>query len=224
MDQNLDELYRWIDDHQITRQKRHLSRDFSDAVPLAEILKKHYPKMVDLHNYSPRNAIAQKVLNWDIINKKVLNKLKINLSHSEQEQLAKAVPGAIERLLFKIKTKVEKKNSDQQNGDNTERVYYLDGISNQEHGDGVVPIKIKSGTKTLQQKMVPAEIFDKMERDIREKEELNTMLKDKMVHLEKMLSIKDERIKDLTQQLQALISGNVDTTTSPRTRFFNKIF
>jgi len=71
MDIDLDDLFRWIDDHEITRQKKNLNRDFSDAVPLAEILKKHYPKLVELHNYAPRNAVSQKIINWEILNKKV---------------------------------------------------------------------------------------------------------------------------------------------------------
>lgn len=71
MNFDLDDLFRWIDDHEITRQKKNLNRDFSDAVPLAEILKKHYPKLVELHNYVPRNALHQKLVNWEILNKKV---------------------------------------------------------------------------------------------------------------------------------------------------------
>lgn len=35
-----EELYKWIDGHPITRPKRNISRDFSDAVPLVEILFK----------------------------------------------------------------------------------------------------------------------------------------------------------------------------------------
>ncbi|KAH1028513.1 hypothetical protein HUJ05_001866 [Dendroctonus ponderosae] len=137
MEFDLDELFRWIDDHEITRQKKNLTRDFSDAVPLAEILKKHYPKLVELHNYAPRNAVSQKLINWEILNKKVLNKLKINLNYLEQEQLAKAAPGGIEKLLHKIKLKVEKQQSvREKSSESSEKNYFLEGISSDESPEG----------------------------------------------------------------------------------------
>ncbi|XP_030758139.1 sperm flagellar protein 1-like [Sitophilus oryzae] len=224
MAQNLEDLYRWIDEHQITRHKKNLNRDFSDAVPLAEILKKHYPKIVDMHNYAPKNSLALKIANWEILNRKVLNKIKINLSQKDQVELAKCIPGAIEKLLLRIKTKVEKKSEENKIEPVNERVYFLEGISNQERHEEVVPIKIRAGSKTLDQKMVPVNIFDRMEQDIASKNEKIAMLQDKLEHLEKMVAIKDERIKDLSQQLQAVGSGTGDTSATPRARFFNKIF
>lgn len=47
------ELYQWIDIYTISRQKKNLNRDFSDAIPIAELLKHHYSKLIDLHNYCP---------------------------------------------------------------------------------------------------------------------------------------------------------------------------
>ena len=37
-------------------------------VLVAEIVKSFYPKLVDLHNYSAANGIAQKVYNWETLN------------------------------------------------------------------------------------------------------------------------------------------------------------
>lgn len=62
----------------------------------------------------------------------VLNKLRINLTSAEQEQLAKGVPGAIEKLLNKIKLKLEKQMAVDKSSESSEKVYYLDGISNNE--------------------------------------------------------------------------------------------
>ncbi|XP_060524015.1 sperm flagellar protein 1-like [Cylas formicarius] len=224
MDFDLDELYRWIDDHKITRQKRNLNRDFSDALPLAEILKTHFPKLVDLHNYAPRNSLQHKLINWDMINKKVLNKLKINLTSNEQEQLARGKPGAIEKLLMKIKVKIEK--SAHKDESSSTKTLFWDGVIDDQTNQGVVPVKIMSGTKTMNQKMVPAEVFDRMELDLTEKDSQIVALKDKVEHLEKMVVVKDERIKDLTQQLQSIINDPAkgDNCISPRARFFNKIF
>ncbi len=35
----------------------------------AEIVKNYLPKIVDLHNYAPANAISQKIYNWNTLNR-----------------------------------------------------------------------------------------------------------------------------------------------------------
>ncbi|KAG5877624.1 hypothetical protein JTB14_023839 [Gonioctena quinquepunctata] len=228
MNLDSDDLYKWIDGHTITRQKRNLHRDFADALPLAEIIKFHFPKLIDLHNYSPMNSVAQKMANWEMLNRKVLRKLKINLSIDDREQLAKGMPGAIEKLLGTIKMKVESKAS----GDgaiDSSRVYYLDNVSNFSSREGIIPIKIKNGSRMLNRKMVSNEVFENMEKDLVEKEEAIKTLNNKIDHLENLVKVKDERIKDLTQQLQTVVnnsSGPESTSNilSPKTRFFHKIF
>ncbi|CAG9765321.1 unnamed protein product [Ceutorhynchus assimilis] len=222
MNSDLDDVFRWIDDHEISRQKKNLHRDFADAVPLAEILKKHYPKLVQLHNYSSGSALAQKIINWETLNRKVLNKLKINLTYAEQEQLAKAVPGAVERLLHKIKQKVEKQTKEKAE-ENDEQVYFLEGVTNSESLEGVLDIKIKAGSRTSSQKMLPAEIYQKMELDLAQKDEEINSLVQQVTHLTNLLKLKEDRIIDLTNQLQSMANGDGDRA-SPRTRFFGKIF
>ncbi|KAL1506529.1 hypothetical protein ABEB36_005873 [Hypothenemus hampei] len=223
---DIDDLFRWVDKHEITRQKKNLHRDFSDAVPLAEILKKYYPKLVDLHNYVPRNAVSQKLINWETLNRKVLNKIKINLTFAEQEQLAKAAPGAIEKLLHKIKTKVESQiESFEKRPDPNEKVYFLEGMANDESPEDVLDVKIKTGTRTSSQKLLPVNVYNKMEKELTEKGEEVFKLQQQVGHLENIISIKDERINDLTRQLQEMVNGDGDNNpTSTRSRFFNKIF
>lgn len=225
MSNDPDDLYKWIDNHTITRQKKNLNRDFSDAIPMAEILKQHYPKLVDLHNYSPKNALAHKIANWEILNRRVLNKIRINLSQQEMEQLAKATAGAVEKLLSVIKAKVDASKASGDAHNDNEKVFYLENDSNFSSREGIVPVRIKNGTKTLDRKMVPNELFDQMQKDISEKQEVINTLKAKIEHVENILKIKDERIKDLSQQLQTVVNGNnAGSILSPKSRFFNKIF
>jgi len=68
----------------------------------AEILKQLYPKLVDLHNYPPRNSLSLKFDNWVTLSRKVLKKITITLTDEEMRQLSNATPGAIEYLLFDI--------------------------------------------------------------------------------------------------------------------------
>jgi hypothetical protein len=123
MDGDYEELYKWIEEHSITRPKRNINRDFADALPLVEILKQHYPKLVEVHNYSPKNSFSQKLINWETLNNKVLKKIRITLTKKRIEQLAKAEVGVIEKLLMEVKKKVESKST----GDENYEVFYLEG-------------------------------------------------------------------------------------------------
>lgn len=81
---------------------------------MAEVLKRLYPKLVDLHNYPPRNSFHLKMDNWDTINRKVLRKLGLIQTPDSLANFCNAVPGAIEWLCFEIMTKyqTDRKNND----------------------------------------------------------------------------------------------------------------
>ncbi|KYN05277.1 PREDICTED: sperm flagellar protein 1-like [Cyphomyrmex costatus] len=100
------ELIEWIDGIPFSRPARNLTRDFSDAVLTAEVLKLYYPRHVELHNYVPANSINTKKENWKMLNRKVLVKLDMKLSSDTIHQLANGSQGAIEKLLTKLRVKV----------------------------------------------------------------------------------------------------------------------
>uniref|UniRef100_A0A8D9AU93 Sperm flagellar protein 1 n=1 Tax=Cacopsylla melanoneura TaxID=428564 RepID=A0A8D9AU93_9HEMI len=64
-------LYEWIDGMDFVKTQKNVNRDFSSGVLMAELLKKLWPKLVDLHNYSPANSFNNKLANWKTLNKKV---------------------------------------------------------------------------------------------------------------------------------------------------------
>lgn len=74
--------------------------------------------------------------------------------------------------------------------------------------------------------MVPSEVFDRMEKDLAEKDEEIAVLNNKVSHLENMIAIKDERIKDLTQQLNTIAnsSSNVVAENMRSAKFFNGVY
>lgn len=45
------ELYAWVDGIPLSKPKKSLSRDFADGVCLAEIIHHYFPRLVQLHNY-----------------------------------------------------------------------------------------------------------------------------------------------------------------------------
>ena len=65
----LQKVYCWVDEVPLSRPKRNISRDFSDGVLVAEIVKHYFPKMVDIHNYSNANSMQQKMYNWETLNR-----------------------------------------------------------------------------------------------------------------------------------------------------------
>ena len=100
-------ILKWIDSFALSRSSKKLSRDFSDAVLLAEILKFEFPKLVDMHNYTACNSVQGKVQNWSALNRKVLKKLNVHLKEEEIERLAKAEMNFIEEVIFEVMNKVK---------------------------------------------------------------------------------------------------------------------
>ncbi|KAL6446517.1 hypothetical protein ACFW04_001220 [Cataglyphis niger] len=106
------ELFAWIDSIPISKPARNLTRDFSDAVLMAEILKVYYPRYVELHNYVPASNLNMKKENWNTLNRKVLAKIDMKLSKDTIHHLANASQGAIEKLLLELKMKILKNDEE----------------------------------------------------------------------------------------------------------------
>lgn len=74
---------------------------------MAEVIYHQFPKIIELHNYPPTNAIKSKLANWTTINSKpniykdkVLSKIGLPLSADDCKRLSSSTPGAIEALLL----------------------------------------------------------------------------------------------------------------------------
>ena len=76
------------------------------TVLLAEILKHLYPKLVEVHNYPPRNSMNLKLDNWLTLNRKVLKKIGHHKTNDFLLKLAAGAPGYIECLLYEIMCKI----------------------------------------------------------------------------------------------------------------------
>lgn len=75
---------------------------------MAELLKRYYPRHVDIHNYISGNSISKKIDNWCTLNRKVLSKLDIKLGRDVINQLANSQPGVIEKVLTELRVKILK--------------------------------------------------------------------------------------------------------------------
>ena len=101
-DNQLMYIYEWVDSIPLSRQKKNISRDFNDAVLLAEMIKYHYPRLVDLHNYPSASSTKAKLVNWETLNKKVLKKLGVKITKAEINDIINSKPNAIENLLGRL--------------------------------------------------------------------------------------------------------------------------
>ena len=102
-EEDLQEIYNWVDEIPLSRPKRNIARDFSDGVLTAEIVKHYLNKMVDLHNYSQAHSVSQKTYNWNTLNVKVFKKLGFGLSKREIEAIVNMEPDAIEKTLLALR-------------------------------------------------------------------------------------------------------------------------
>ena len=126
-DNKLMYIYEWVDSIPLSRQKKNISRDFNDAVLFAEMIKYHYPRLVDLHNYPSASSTKAKMINWETLNKKVLEKIGLKLNKSEIDDLARSKPNAIENLLGRLYNII---NGRPQMNNNNNREQYINNNNN----------------------------------------------------------------------------------------------
>ena len=106
-EEQLQEVYHWVDEVPLSRAKRNIARDFSDGVLVAEVVKHFYPRDVDLHNYSQAHSVTQKLYNWNTLNTKVLKKYQMQLSKKEIEDVVNMAPDVIEYILYSLKVRLD---------------------------------------------------------------------------------------------------------------------
>ena len=164
-------LYEWVDSMPLSRFKKSINRDFSDAVLMAEVLKYLYPTLVNLHNYPEVHSTKQKIYNWQTLNEKVFKKIEIPLSKKTIDSLANAEQGVIEKVLKKLYLKVKNDECSLQK---------IDLMNSQ---------KLKKENKEIDYKNV---IYNKELEIIQLKKKLKELQKEVAVRQQENAGIKDE--------------------------------
>lgn len=193
--EELIELKAWLHDQGVAY--KNLNRDFSDALPVANLLKNFYPKLIDLHNYPPRNSTQLKFNNWETLNYKVLSKLGLQQNKAMMEKLSKGTPCAIEALLCDIMLMVRAQKSRGDKPDEQEKIWTENDdvmmvTVNKKVGDAIVQVP---------QKMILFSIYEQVLREAKAKDSLIAGAHQKVTHLENVLQLKAERIEELCTQL-----------------------
>ncbi|XP_021510807.1 sperm flagellar protein 1 isoform X2 [Meriones unguiculatus] len=219
----LHQLYLWVDNIPLSRPKRNLSRDFSDGVLVAELIKFYFPKMVEMHNYVPANSLQQKLSNWGHLNRKVLNKLNFSVPDDVMRKIAQCTPGVVELVLIPLRQRLEERQRRQKLGAGSlqelapqDSSGYMDmGLSQKARGDGAPALggeQLRGGrppvprppgyNQALQgDPSVILQIAEK-EQELLASQETVQVLQMKVKRLEHLLQLKNVRIDDLSRRLQ----------------------
>ncbi|XP_020286982.1 sperm flagellar protein 1 [Pseudomyrmex gracilis] len=186
---HLGKIYNWIDGIKFSRPKRNIARDFSDGVLMAELLKRYYPKHVDVHNYITGNSVSKKIDNWCMLNRKVLSKIDMKLGKEVINQLASSQPGIIEKVLSDLRVKILKDSNIDR-----ESLYLC-------HEECKEAVKSTLNPDETTNKTVPQYLFIRLKRELQEKSNIISILQQRISHLESIMKLKDQRIDDLTAQI-----------------------
>ncbi|CAM4754338.1 unnamed protein product [Rotaria magnacalcarata] len=106
-DQLLQDLYAWLDQIPLSRPKKRIEKDFADGVMVAELIKYYFPNWVDLHNYAAANSTQQKLINWGLLNRKVLCRFGLNVPEPVMRGICLGRTGLVEVFLYNLRTKVD---------------------------------------------------------------------------------------------------------------------
>eukprot|EP00466_Bigelowiella_natans_P010211 jgi/Bigna1/35979/e_gw1.12.103.1 len=169
------DVYCWIDEIPLSRPKKNIARDFSDAVLLSEVVHHFFPAKVDLHNYISTNAMSKKTVNWNTLNRKVLRKLfKFEIPSDEIRKIVTCQKGAIERCLQGLKAKVVVSASTQPR------------------------MAMQGGAGSRAQVFPNAQsLLDEKDNTIEDLRETVAILQMKVQKLEQLLRLKDKKIEQL---------------------------
>jgi len=220
-DEQLQSLFSWVDEFTLTRPKRNFTRDFSDGVLTAQILKNYFPKHVEIHNYINANSVAQKMSNWDTLNRKVMAKMNYQIPRDLCERICKNEAGVVEVFLYDLKNKlkayIDRKNASQARSDaiNSGPASFSGGpASGSETNMMSIEVHNPMPLSQLNLHNIDNEtklILQEKEQALLASQETVGILNTKVRRLEHLLKLKDQRIEEQRKtigELQTRLQGN----------------
>ncbi|XP_058652075.1 sperm flagellar protein 1 isoform X2 [Onychostoma macrolepis] len=214
-EETLQDLYAWIDKIPLSRPKRNITRDFSDGVMTAEVVKHFFPKLVELHNYTPAHSMQQKLSNWSTLNRKVFSKLNFHISEETAKNIVVSTAGYIEPVLCSLREKIEEKQAGKHLDGTLDLEYYstTTGQSRSAPHTSAATVKKKdkvSAAAALRPNVDPGVrlLLEEKEQAILALQETVEILQIKVDRLEHLVHLKDLRIEDLTKHLERYKARN----------------
>ena len=196
-DNKLMYIYEWVDSIPLSRQKKNISRDFNDAVLFAEMIKYHYPRLVDLHNYPSASSTKAKIINWETLNKKVLTKIGLKLGKNEIDDLVRSKPNAIENLLGRLYNII---NGKPQMNNVSSKKYHLNNNANNMSNNSNV---LRNNNNNI---IINNEETAELINAINEKDQEIAKLQEYIKTLEQKIEVSKENQKQLELKIKELNS------------------
>uniref|UniRef100_A0A8C7YHK2 Sperm flagellar 1 n=1 Tax=Oryzias sinensis TaxID=183150 RepID=A0A8C7YHK2_9TELE len=220
-DEEQQDLFAWIDKIPLSRPKRNISRDFSDGVMAAEVVKHFFPKLVDLHNYIPANSTQQKLSNWNVLNRKVFSRLDFHVPEETLNKIVLSTSGAVVPALSALREKIDKKLENPKNNITNPDYYDTRDLKKpyaEIHQIHTQLTELRKDEKNMEKNMKVQQavtFYSDMDQSLRlilqEKEQAVLSLQEtveilqiKVNKLEHLVHLKDMRIEDLTRHLEML--------------------
>ena len=174
---------------------------------IAEIVHYYLPDMVDLHNYSTANSLDHKKSNWDTLNKKVLSHFGLDIPDVIRNGLCNCKPGLVEVLLHNLRLKIDeelelKDKYDEEKGylpkRQTSISYLTDKPSSKSRNSSLSQSKKHFNAKNE----ISLLDYEEIKQEYFQQEEEIEVLQAKLRRLEHVLHLKDQRITELSTNLQ----------------------
>lgn len=182
------------------RSKPSFSLSLSSGTLLAELIRYYFPDLVEMHNYVATSSVNQKKVNWQLLNKKVFNRLGLDLPESMMVDLSREKIGRIEIVLFNIKLKIDEEI------ELREKVHTQAVSSSVESSrPSVISSKLFKISKqnssrsmcNITQRWVPRLDYEELKQQSFQQQEDIEILQAKIRRLEHILQLKDQRINEL---------------------------
>lgn len=198
--EELQEVYKWVDTIPLSRTKKNIARDFSDGVLISEIVHHFFPKLIELHNYSATNSVAQKAYNWRTVNQKVFRKMGFHISDQDVNDIVTCKRGTVERVLYtckiyfaKYQKKIQEKRKNRSLSTRNKKMSKNTNIlSPTDMNISPNMININEDTKS---------IIAEKDRIIQHLNEKMEILELKVLKMEQLLRLKDGKIEALANRL-----------------------
>ncbi|KAH8318352.1 hypothetical protein KR074_007486 [Drosophila pseudoananassae] len=206
----MEEVHKWLRRNSVCTNR--LRREFSDVLPLAVLLKRDYPRLIDLFNYPKKNSVQLKLANWETFNFKVLSKFNMTLSKELMELLANGINGAAEIVLHEVirlqkrQRLAEERNAilrQEQAWEENDEVKTV--VINKQIGDGIVQ---------MPQKMILYSLYEKIARDSESKDVIIDAYQQRLAHMENIIKVKTERIEELLMQMGKMPQKETGTSSN----------
>ncbi|CAF1377267.1 unnamed protein product [Adineta steineri] len=199
---NLQELYSWIDEIPLSKPKRKIQRDFSDGAMVAEIVYYYFPDIININNYISTISFNQKRLNWQMLNKNVLDRFDLHLSEMIINDLSNAKLRTIEILLFYLKLKINEEIQLRQEHQTLLSLSTVDSINDKK---SIVPKRTSRNgqlTENITSKSTYWSTYEQLRKQCLKQQEDIEILQMKIYRLERVTQLKDNRINELSRTIQ----------------------